>query len=450
MSNKKADISQIRKYLDGELDARAMHQLEREAQGDPFLMEAMEGFEQAGADQQANLNDLENRLQARTEKEKVRPLWPYISAAASLLIVFTIGFWLWPHGVQENIPNDKRVAAVIDHSQVKADTVLPPTTIKTDQSVIASAPVPPKANQHMAVKPSAQPPVAAEEINAASPAADQGLLAKEQTAADQYNTTNNYKSNAYNSRIAQNYGYNFPAHADSTDRTALYKKTNRSAAQLKEVQVPGKSAPAAPGANAAIATALQGRVAGVQVTTPEHKVVGTIYDEMGVPLPGVNVSIANSQVGTVTDANGRFALAARNGQMLDIKYIGYNQKTIAAKDSLSVALSASQASLSEVVVVGYGTARTEVDNSAHPKTGWDNYNQYLKNRAVVTDGQTGLVRLSFTVAADGSLNDFKVLKSLSPTADQTAIDLVKDGPAWQPAANGKTKTIKLRIRFNKK
>jgi len=44
--SKQTDISQqIRKYLNGELDARAMHQLEKEAQNDPFLMEALEGYE---------------------------------------------------------------------------------------------------------------------------------------------------------------------------------------------------------------------------------------------------------------------------------------------------------------------------------------------------------------------------------------------------------------------
>ena len=57
MSNKKADISQIRKYLNGELNATAMHQLEQDALDDPFLMDALEGYEVNGKDQQANLHE---------------------------------------------------------------------------------------------------------------------------------------------------------------------------------------------------------------------------------------------------------------------------------------------------------------------------------------------------------------------------------------------------------
>ena len=37
------DISQIKKYLEGKLDARSRYELERRAQDDPFLMDALEG-----------------------------------------------------------------------------------------------------------------------------------------------------------------------------------------------------------------------------------------------------------------------------------------------------------------------------------------------------------------------------------------------------------------------
>ena len=46
--SKKNDILQIRKYLNGELNARAMHQLERRAQDDPFLMDAMKVMKRLG------------------------------------------------------------------------------------------------------------------------------------------------------------------------------------------------------------------------------------------------------------------------------------------------------------------------------------------------------------------------------------------------------------------
>ncbi|MDF2430380.1 MAG: hypothetical protein JWP44_11, partial [Mucilaginibacter sp.] len=95
MNKKDSDISLIRKYLNGELDARAMHQLEKRAQHDPFLMDAIEGYEKTGKDQHENLEILNGRLQQRyTQKEKKIIPWNIIAIAASVIIVFTAG-GLW-------------------------------------------------------------------------------------------------------------------------------------------------------------------------------------------------------------------------------------------------------------------------------------------------------------------------------------------------------------------
>ena len=96
MNKRETDISLIRKYLDGELDARAMHQLERRAQDDPFLMDALEGYERAGSDQLKQLDELAGRLRRRIEPKQKRiiPL-NFLAIAASVLIIFTIGgLWL--------------------------------------------------------------------------------------------------------------------------------------------------------------------------------------------------------------------------------------------------------------------------------------------------------------------------------------------------------------------
>jgi hypothetical protein len=97
VSANKTNISQIRKYLNGQLDARAMHQLELEAQDDPFLMDALEGYEAAGKDQQTNLNELQQRLDERVAPKARRSIiiWRVLPIAASLLIAISIGYWLF-------------------------------------------------------------------------------------------------------------------------------------------------------------------------------------------------------------------------------------------------------------------------------------------------------------------------------------------------------------------
>jgi hypothetical protein len=72
VSKHEADISLIRKYLSGELDARAMHLLERRAQDDPFLMDALEGYENTKSDSVVPLSELSARLHNRVEKKKGR------------------------------------------------------------------------------------------------------------------------------------------------------------------------------------------------------------------------------------------------------------------------------------------------------------------------------------------------------------------------------------------
>ena len=95
MSAKKIDRAQIEKYLKGDLDSRAMHQLERAAQDDPFLMDALEGYTAAGNDQQGNLDELDARLAKRVAPAKERSiiLWRALPIAAALLLMIGIGYW---------------------------------------------------------------------------------------------------------------------------------------------------------------------------------------------------------------------------------------------------------------------------------------------------------------------------------------------------------------------
>jgi TonB-dependent SusC/RagA subfamily outer membrane receptor len=107
VSANKNDISQIRKYLNGELDAHAMHELERRALDDPFLMDALEGYEQVGKNQQPNLEELQGRLQQRIAPAKKRlTLWPAMGIAASVLVFISIGgWWLLNYRAPANKPD---------------------------------------------------------------------------------------------------------------------------------------------------------------------------------------------------------------------------------------------------------------------------------------------------------------------------------------------------------
>lgn len=83
---------------------------------------------------------------------------------------------------------------------------------------------------------------------------------------------------------------------------------------------------------------------------------GVIKDANGEPLIGVTVLEQDTSNGTVTDVNGRYTLkTTKPNAKLKVSYIGYESQVITPGQS--VTLSANDATLNEVVVVGYGTMR---------------------------------------------------------------------------------------------
>ncbi|HTI58122.1 TonB-dependent receptor [Mucilaginibacter sp.] len=100
--------------------------------------------------------------------------------------------------------------------------------------------------------------------------------------------------------------------------------------------------------------------ASTKAAAAPQKVQGTVSDEKGLPLPGVSIKVKGTGVGTVTDVNGKYTFDnVDGGATLVFSYIGYvtQEVPIANRETVDVKLAESQKSLSEVVVVGYGTQK---------------------------------------------------------------------------------------------
>lgn len=91
-----------------------------------------------------------------------------------------------------------------------------------------------------------------------------------------------------------------------------------------------------------------------------RRVTGTVMDEQGNVLPGASVSIKGTQISTGTDANGAFTLNVPAGSdVLVISFVGMARQEVSLgnRSSVRIVLQENSTSLSEVVVVGYGTAK---------------------------------------------------------------------------------------------
>src|SRR5690606_13374959 len=86
-------------------------------------------------------------------------------------------------------------------------------------------------------------------------------------------------------------------------------------------------------------------------------VSGTIVDESGSPLPGVNIVEKGTTNGTSSDAQGAYAInVADENSILVFSFIGYAPQEIRVGTSttINVTLADDITNLSEVVVIGYG------------------------------------------------------------------------------------------------
>ncbi|NBY25030.1 MAG: TonB-dependent receptor [Chitinophagaceae bacterium] len=90
----------------------------------------------------------------------------------------------------------------------------------------------------------------------------------------------------------------------------------------------------------------------------QTKVTGKVTDANGNALEGVSVSIKGKSAGAVTNSVGEFSITATTGQTLVFSSVGLVSKELAVTgNALQVKMEASNATLSEVVVVGYGQQR---------------------------------------------------------------------------------------------
>ncbi|WP_084399423.1 DUF4139 domain-containing protein [Pseudotamlana agarivorans] len=101
-----------------------------------------------------------------------------------------------------------------------------------------------------------------------------------------------------------------------------------------------------------------------------NQVSGQVLDEGNLPIPGVNVIIKGTTIGTTTDFDGNYTITVpETSTQLEFTYIGYENKIINITDAIhNVRLVESLEALEEVVVIGYGSRnRKSISRSVNEK-----------------------------------------------------------------------------------
>ena len=180
------------------------------------------------------------------------------------------------------------------------------------------------------------------------------------------------------------------------------------------------------------------------------------------PLIGASVMVEGTRNGAVTDLDGNFTISAKNGQTLEVSYLGFiTQKVKVTGSVINVTLLEDKQSLDEVVVVGYGVQKKKLVTGATVQLKGDDIaklnttnplsamqGQTPGVNIVSTSGQPGAA-MSVTIRGLGTVGNSQPLylidgvggdiTTLNP-ADIESIDVLKDAASaaiyGAQAANG--------------
>ena len=100
-------------------------------------------------------------------------------------------------------------------------------------------------------------------------------------------------------------------------------------------------------------------IAVFQVALAQQVVTGSVTDQEGMPLPGATVVIKGTSSATTADFDGNYTIAAKNGDVLVISYVGYSAAEVTVDGATANAALSTSNDLDEVVVTGYGTFSKE-------------------------------------------------------------------------------------------
>jgi hypothetical protein len=380
--------SDIAKYWNGELTPVQMNAMERAAHDDPFLADAMEGFEQLEVNhpglQPAHLADLKERLSRRISNDIKKPFpinwWKPAIAAILIISAGIVGYLLLQPKNESEIIVVKPTVLTTAPDQVQTK---PSTAIDTSHPLPGDVAV---LEPKQKITPSPRP------IPPTPEPGSKELNSKKEDKSKEAEPA------AVKAKMP------VPSDAKQEENYVI------SGVVRNQHQEPVEGA----------SVSLAGKAAGVNVVTD---------GEGRFRIP-------------VTDT----------ATLLKITSAGYesNELPVSVADSTKdvvVNLKPASNAANEVVVTGFGTRKKSAPQqqenpkdlsvkvqNAIPANGWNEYNDYLKKNMIVPDSlvqRHGNVVVYFEVTTKGKSSAFSIEQSLHPVLDSEAIRLVKEGPTWK-------------------
>jgi len=414
-------------YIQGKRHGKGANRLEREALNDPFLRDAMEGFDAVSGDHLASINQLEEDLKRRTRK-KTRVIsyrWWTIGLAASLILVLGIGSLM---RLEMRMPKDtaQRAPNIIIPSKTKSDSIVRVNEVPEKKTIAQNITKPKAVKNTEAV-------TAVEKVKSYCKNDSQKLSDMTTEIVPPATVIDGMSLKSHDSIGIKNISTTLTA-AIQGRVAGVAVKTNNSGYSKSSKNKQGKSE--------------------LATLNKLSKISGKVVDENGEPMIGVNVRIKGSSNATVTDVHGNFELNGpiNNKMQLETGYIGYETKEVALTDNLNeIKLQPSAMAMNEVVVIGYGTVKKSDLTGAVASIRSDKpfgetefktyYQKHLTGDLCNMDRL--LLKVSFRIDSTGKPTDIKVDKAPCLEMEQEFIKCLQNSPTWTL----KNRKVRMTIRF---
>lgn len=432
----------IEQYLADKLSPQQMHAMERAALDDPFLAEAMEGYEAMQNKEWNNqLVALREEISNKGTVAKVVPLhksknnW-WKAAAAVLIIGFGVTLAIIFNNNKTEEGTKPEIAQVKTTPIDTAITVNVPATSVT-QTLNPSASVTPEEKQTL-------PGSIAklnEPVKVTDPAGPQLKSAAPVTTpeVENFGVTPPVNSTAPSGNIGS-----------ELSKEIVSDKAKSEAKQNDDLEAAGRKSAAPAKREAVLNNFFTAQVVGADNT----------------PLPFTNISIKKENFGTYADAKGMVRLVSTDSILqIEVKSVGYQPKTFALRNSqpqTKIILQEDETPFKDKIVIGSGevaanrrsrraTLLKDSVVNVEPADGWDNYNTYVANNLDIPESKLtgnvhGEVEITFDVKSNGTVSNIRVNKSLGAEYDEAAKRLIQEGPQWKVKKGRKTSaSIKLKF-----
>ena len=178
----------------------------------------------------------------------------------------------------------------------------------------------------------------------------------------------------------------------------------------------------------------------------QNTLKGVVLDgSSSQPLPGVNILVAGTTNGTITDFDGNFTLTnIKKGDKIVFSYIGFKDETVTYENqtTVTITLQENQQELKDVVVIGYGTVKKkDATGSVSTITSKDFNKGTVVTAENLLNGKVAGVSINTGGGAPGSGAEIRIRGGSSLLASNDPLIVIDGLPISNSGVSGSTSVL---------